>query len=125
MAGSTSPRQFIQTIFTNSPVRLDPRCTEDSGRSLGKKARGAFRMSEPTSLLGERLETFRVEEKRQDEPPEREAAKRLKPIDRSQCFWGPIDIEKLIEEDHPARGIWAMVSQLDLSALEAKIKAVE
>jgi transposase len=82
-------------------------------------------MSEPTSLLGERLETFRVEEKRQDEPPEREAAKRLKPIDRSQCFWGPIDIEKLIEEDHPARGIWAMVSQLDLSALEAKIKAVE
>jgi transposase len=51
--------------------------------------------------------------------------KGLKPIDRSQCFWGAIDIEKLIEEDHPARGIWAMVNQLDLTRLEEKIKAVE
>jgi transposase len=34
-------------------------------------------------------------------------------------------MEKLIAEDHPARGIWAMVNQLDLRRLEAKIKAVE
>src|SRR5438477_12328073 len=82
-------------------------------------------MSEPTSLLGESLEAFKIEQRRQYERAEKELAKRLKPIDRSQCFWGAIDIEKLIEEDHRARGIWAMVSQLDLSALEAKIKAVE
>jgi len=31
----------------------------------------------------------------------------------------------LIEEEHPARGIWAMVNRLDLTRLEAKIKAVE
>src|SRR5207249_9678029 len=57
--------------------------------------------------------------------PKLETAKRLKPIDRSQSFWGGIDIEKLIEEDHPARGIWAMVNQLDMTRLEHKIKAVE
>lgn len=82
-------------------------------------------MSDPTSLLGESLEAFKIEETRQQERPGEEPAKRLKPIERSQCFWGAIDIEKLIEEDHPARGIWAMVNQLDLSALEAKIRAVQ
>ena len=82
-------------------------------------------MPEPTSLFGENLEAFRVGEKSEPELPKKEAAKRLKVIDRSQTFWGVIDIEKLIEEDHPARGIWAMVQQLDLRGLEAKIKAVE
>lgn len=54
-----------------------------------------------------------------------ESLKRMKPIDRSQTYWGAIDIEKLIEADHPARGIWAMVMSLDLRRLESKIKAVE
>jgi transposase len=78
-----------------------------------------------SSLLGENIEAFRVEEKQDRETLKGEPAKRLKAIDRSQCFWGAIDIEKLIEEDHPARGIWAMVARLDMSKLEAKIKAVE
>jgi transposase len=65
------------------------------------------------------------QEQRVGPVPEKAPAKRLKRIDRSQCFWGAIDIEKLIEEDHPARGIWTMVSRLDLSRLEDKIKAVE
>jgi transposase len=82
-------------------------------------------MAEMGSLLGESLEAFRVDERTEAIPPKQEPAKRLKPIDRSQCFWGAIDIEKLVEEDHPARGIWAMVNQLDLTRLEEKIKAVE
>jgi hypothetical protein len=82
-------------------------------------------MSERTSLFGENLERFPLEDRPKPELAEREPAKRLKPIDRSQCFWGAIDMEKLIAEDHPARGIWAMVNQLDLRRLEAKIKAVE
>jgi transposase len=82
-------------------------------------------MSEVMSLLGESLEAFTIEEKREPVPGKSEPAKRLKPIDRSQSFWGAIDIEKLIEEDHPARGIWAMVTRLDLRRLEEKIKAVE
>src|SRR5438876_11187460 len=86
--------------------------------------RRSSRMSEP-SLLEESLEAFRVEEKPGASEPKPEPAKRLKPIDRSQSFWGAIDIEKLIEEDHPARGIWAMVNQLDMTRLEQKIKAVK
>src|SRR6185295_20105518 len=42
-----------------------------------------------------------------------------------QTSWGTIDIEKFIGPDHPARGIWAMVEQLDWSALEEKIRSVE
>jgi transposase len=84
-----------------------------------------FPVSEPRSLLGESREAFRVAEKSDPKLAKKEPPKRLKVIDRSQTFWGAIDIEKLIEEDHPARAIWAMVNRLDLSGLEAKIKAVE
>jgi transposase len=82
-------------------------------------------MSDAPSLLTESLEAYRIEANTASSPPKEEPAKRLKAIDRTQCFWGAIDIEKLIEEDHPARGIWAMVNQLDLRRLEEKIKAVE
>jgi len=82
-------------------------------------------MSEVGKLLGAGIEAFKVEQKPGLELRESEPSKRLKSIDRGQCYWGAIDIEKLIAEDHPARGIWAMVSQLDLTRLEAKIKAVE
>jgi transposase len=36
-----------------------------------------------------------------------------------------VDVERLIEEDHPARAIWAMTGQVDLKAFYAPIKAVE
>jgi transposase len=83
-------------------------------------------MSEVANLLGESIETFKVQQKQQEtEAPKAEPAKRFKPIDRAQCFWGAVDMEKLIPQDHPVRGIWAMVSRLDLRRLEAKIKAVQ
>lgn len=82
-------------------------------------------MGEEANLLGQTLETFRVETEPKPTSAKMEPAKRVKPIDRSQSFWGAIDIEKLIDTDHPARGIWAMVSRLDLSEIEEKIKAVE
>ena len=84
-----------------------------------------FRMGEQATLLGQTIEAFRIEGELEPRLPKMEAAKRVKAIDRSQSFWGAIDIEKLIEEDHAARGIWAMVNRLDLSRLEKKIKAVE
>lgn len=82
-------------------------------------------MSEALSLLGVPVESFRVEEDaaRIESHPEI-PAKRIKPIDRNQTFLRSIDIEKLVEEDHPARGIWAMVSRLDMNRLEETIKAV-
>jgi transposase len=81
-------------------------------------------MSETANLLGDSLEEYRVEEPLDERKPTA-GAKRLKRIDRSQVCWGAIDIEKLIEPDHPARGIWAMVMQLDLKELEEKIRSVE
>src|SRR5204863_2488471 len=36
-----------------------------------------------------------------------------------------VDVEQLIEEDHPARAIWAFVGKLDLGPFEEPIEAVE
>ncbi len=61
-------------------------------------------------------------------PPEAKAAPkapaRVKPVDRSQMLWRTVDVEQLIEEDHPARAIWALSGELDLSAFYAPIEAV-
>ena len=54
-----------------------------------------------------------------------EAAPRLAAIDRSQLILRPIDVERLIEEDHSARAIWNLVGCLDLSLYYSEIEAVE
>jgi len=53
------------------------------------------------------------------------AAPRLKPVDRSQLMLRPVDVEQLIEEDHPARAIWAFTGRMDWSRFLASIQAVE
>lgn len=50
---------------------------------------------------------------------------RIKPVDRSQLMMRPVEVERLVEEDHPARAIWEFVGQLDLSGYEQPIEAVE
>jgi transposase len=50
---------------------------------------------------------------------------RLKPINRQQMMMRSIDIEKLVEADHPVRAIWEMLGQVDLSRFEEGIRAVE
>lgn len=50
---------------------------------------------------------------------------RIKPVDRNQMMMRPVDVEQLIEEDHPARAIWEFVGNLDLSAYQQAIEAVE
>lgn len=50
---------------------------------------------------------------------------RLKPIDRKQSYWGPIDVENLIGQDHIARAIWELAGTLDLSAFLKDNKAVQ
>lgn len=83
-------------------------------------------MAESLELYGDSLEAFRREE---TEPKVEEsgnaAVKRFRMINRSQVMIRPVDVEKVVEEDHPVRAIWAMVGQLDLSRFEKDIKVVE
>jgi hypothetical protein len=44
----------------------------------------------------------------------RVARPRLVAVDRRQLVMRTIDVELLIEEDHPARSIWELVGRLDL-----------
>jgi transposase len=46
-------------------------------------------------------------------------------VDRSQQVWGVLDVERLIEQDHPARAIWALTGQVNLQPFYAPIQAVE
>jgi transposase len=52
-------------------------------------------------------------------------APRMREPQRDQIELRAVDIESLIGQDHPARVIWAYVAGLDLSELEAGIKARE
>jgi transposase len=50
---------------------------------------------------------------------------RVKPVDRSQLSWQMLDVERLIEPEHPARAIWELVGRLKLDGFYAPIEAVE
>jgi transposase len=49
---------------------------------------------------------------------------RLKPVDRQQMILRAVDVEQLIEEDHPARAIWAFTGRMDLELFYKPIAAV-
>lgn len=46
-------------------------------------------------------------------------------IDRSQLLLRPVDVERLIDEEHPARTLWELVGSLDLSLYHEATAAVE
>ena len=46
-------------------------------------------------------------------------------INRNQQVLQPLDVDRLIDEDHAARKIWRVVEQLDLSRFESETLAVE
>ncbi len=47
----------------------------------------------------------------------------MKTANRAPLVLRMVDVEKLIPLRHPARMIWQLVGQLDLSPYEAKIEA--
>ena len=53
------------------------------------------------------------------------AAPRYIRINRNQQVLQPLDVDRLIDEDHAARKIWRVVEQLDLSRFEEDARAVE
>ena len=58
-------------------------------------------------------------------PPAGERQPRLQPINRNQLLWRPVDVEQLIAPDHPARAIWDLLGQRDLTAFYDQIEAVQ
>ncbi len=57
--------------------------------------------------------------------PESEPAPRLKTINRKQLLLRPVDLERLVPEDHEVRAIWEVSGELDLTPYYQDIKAVE
>ena len=53
------------------------------------------------------------------------AEARLRRIDRSQSYFGPVDIENLIGAEHVARAIWELSGRLDLAGFLEHNKSVE
>ena len=50
---------------------------------------------------------------------------RLRHVDRAQMCWHVVDVECLIEEDHPARAIWELTGRLNLASFLAPIGSVQ
>ena len=85
-------------------------------------------MTDRLGVLGESKEAFRSEATAVSAGAEgsgQTARKRYQSINRNQMMIRPVDVEKLVEEDHPVRAIWAMVCQLDLRRFEQEVKVVE
>jgi transposase len=57
--------------------------------------------------------------------PSRLKRVRLVHVDHRQLCWTMLDVERLVDEDHPARAIWELVGQLDLSAFADRIGSLE
>jgi transposase len=50
---------------------------------------------------------------------------RRKEINRQQLLLRPVEVEKLVDLDHPVRGIWELVGRLNLESFYAEIESVE
>lgn len=48
---------------------------------------------------------------------------KLRRPERRQIVFGEIDVERLIDEDHPVRAIWELSSRLDLSGFAAELRS--
>jgi transposase len=74
-------------------------------------------MTEPTLF-----ELPPIEEQTPAPPTRPEEARVLKP-NRQQIQWLPRHLDAMLAEDHPARTIWGLLENLDLSAFYGSIKA--
>jgi transposase len=46
-------------------------------------------------------------------------------VNRAQSYWGAIDLDDLIDAEHPARAIWLLTGRLDVSGFEESIRSRE
>lgn len=75
--------------------------------------------------MGDMFPDEAVVDKQKREGQKSKAPVRVKQIDRNQLCMRAVDVEKLIPENHAARGVWEFVSQLDLSEFYKGIESVE
>ena len=54
--------------------------------------------------------------------PAPDAPLRFRHIERNQPTWMLVDLERMLDESHPARAIWEFVGGLDLSRFEGKVR---
>lgn len=54
-----------------------------------------------------------------------QAKPRIKEANRRQLLLRPINVEKLVSEDHPVRAIWEFVGRMDLSRFYASVASLE
>ncbi len=57
--------------------------------------------------------------------PAGERQPRFQPVNRNQLLLRPVDVEQLVGPDHPARAIWALVSERDLGRFYDCIQTVD
>ena len=50
---------------------------------------------------------------------------RCKPVQRNQLLLRPVDVEKLVGQEHAVRAIWELVGTLDLEPFYADVGALE
>ena len=74
-----------------------------------------------TGLMMENQEPEAMTEPRQNQRP----IPRFESINREQMVMRVIDVEQLVDQDHPVRAIWEFVGRLDLSGFCEQIRAVE
>ena len=60
-----------------------------------------------------------------DSVPEAQKVPRLRPINRNQMILHPVDVERLVPEDHEVRAVWEFVGSLDLSPYYEHIDSLE
>jgi transposase len=75
--------------------------------------------SDETLFPEDDLSTSPPEENKETRTP------RLRKVDRRQMVFHPVEIDRLIPDDHEARAIWELVGALDLSCYYDGVDAVE
>ncbi len=82
--------------------------------------------TEPQGVLFADVHLWRPPAAEAPETPATEDHKpRLQPVNRNQLLWRPVDVEQLIGPEHPARAVWELLGQRDLTGFSDHIEAVE
>lgn len=100
---------------------MDPNRT-DGGKKCRHHQAGGYGVNESQMSFGEIAVQVKAEN---GQGASAVGRPRLRPIVREQLLLRTIDVERLVGEDHPVRGIWALVCRLDLRRFEESIRAVE